>query len=165
MQPQPKLPFGKYAGRHIWEVPKSYLRWALRAGALRGWFRSAAVAMLAGEPLPPAPAPTQTLVRAEDLNDLRGSVQIQRVEDLNLTQAGDAHECARASRAREDYVGRLVAHRERADDVPRREVYDAHGVREPVDDPSLAVAPGRAFVPGASRRRRVRLAASHALPA
>src|SRR5207248_10385284 len=67
----------------------------------------------------------------------------ERVEATNHLRpsARNADESLLVVESREENVGRLVAHVNGARDVARREIDDAHGVREPVDDPRLTVVP------------------------
>ena len=46
------MPFGKYKGLQINQVPRDYLRWLLRQGTLYGWLLDVIASVVTGIPLP-----------------------------------------------------------------------------------------------------------------
>jgi hypothetical protein len=86
------MPFGKYKSTPIDEVPRDYLAWTIKEGALRdGPLKNRVVAILAGDPEAPPPIapPEKVAVVLAALNGVRHTATDLMRSLKNLVEAID----------------------------------------------------------------------------
>src|SRR5262245_28546187 len=83
------MPFGKYRGHRLADVPPSYLRWVLRACDIDGWLEAATrdtpgAGRATGRP-GPSPPPRAMAVQPADIDGWYGRLALRRHPDRGGT--------------------------------------------------------------------------------